>query len=64
MILKKLLEDIENSLDETKKKRFLSDIKPYNKKVLDKKREIAGEIISNRAWLAAAYFCINPIPRG
>lgn len=57
----KLLEDIENSLDETKKKRFLSDIKPYNKKVLEKKREIAGEIISNRAWLAAANG-INPIP--
>lgn len=57
---KNLLNDIEYNLDGIKKTRFLLDVTPYSKEVLEAKRVAAGKIISNSAGIAAANG-LNPI---
>lgn len=56
-----LLNDIQNNLNGIKKDRFIADVTPYNKEILEKKKILARKIVSNRAYLAALNG-INPIP--
>lgn len=56
-----LLDDLQNNLDNIKKERFIADVFPYNKNILEKKKILARNIVSNRAYLAAVNG-INPIP--
>jgi len=57
----KLFEDIANNLSDMQKKRFYSDVAILNETALQKKREIAIDIINYRA-IVAAINGVNPIP--
>ncbi|WP_055436815.1 GTPase [Lacinutrix algicola] len=57
---KELLDNIENNLDGIKKERFLMDVTPYSREVLQAKKVAAGKIISYSATVAAANG-LNPI---
>ena len=56
-----LLDDLQNNLHGIKKDRFIADVTPYSRDILDKKKNIAKSIVSNRAYMAALNG-INPIP--
>lgn len=58
--LSKMLDDIYSALDELKKKRFLIDIAITSRKTINKKRELADDLVQKYAWAAAANG-INPI---
>lgn len=57
----KLLVDISANLDNIKKTRFLSDIAPLNRGILEEKKLLAKDVVSYSAWAAAANG-LNPIP--
>ena len=56
-----LFNDIGDNLSDIKRKRFYADVALISKEVLEEKKKIAIDIISLRAWAAAANG-INPIP--
>lgn len=61
MDLSKLLIDIEQNLTGIKKQRFMSDVAPLNKQILEEKSIIAKKAVAYGAS-AAALNGINPIP--
>jgi GTP-binding protein EngB required for normal cell division/uncharacterized protein (DUF697 family) len=61
MDLSKLLIDIEQNLTGIKKQRFMADVAPLNKQILEEKSAIAKKAVAYGAYSAAANG-INPIP--
>ena len=59
--LPKLLIDVSANLDKIKRIRFLSDIAPLNKEILEDKKILAKDIVSYSAWASAANG-LNPVP--